>query len=315
VLLNQGDGTFAPAVTYPTGPGTFPKHVEVGDITGDGVVDLVTANQDSLDGTDVTVFAGLGDGTFDAGTSYAACERPHQAAIGDIDGDGANDVVVACWGCDVVSVLRNDGTGALGAPEDVTAAWAPHSLVLRDFDGDGDLDLATAALGDNRLAVSLNAGDGTFGPPALLWPGLAPHNLVSEDLDGDGAWDLVVTSQNQDVVGVLMGNGDGTFADATFLPVGSVPKATAIGDVDGDGIDDLVTANTHGNYPDGSDPTTLTVLLGNGDGTFEPGFTLDNDLSPFSVAIADLNGDGTNEIATANWHSNDVKVWSRVTTP
>jgi hypothetical protein len=104
-------------------------------------------------------------------------------------------------------------------------------------------------------------------------------------------------------------------AIATFLPVGSVPKATAIGDVDGDGNDDLVTANTHGNYPDGSDPNTLTVLLGNGDGTFETGFTLANDLSPFSVAVADLNGDGTNEIATANWHSNDVKVWTRVTTP
>jgi hypothetical protein len=222
-------------------------------------------------------------------------------------------VVVACWGGDVVSVLRNDGVGGLGAPEDVPAAWAPHSLVLRDLDGDGDLDLVTAALGDNRLAVSLNAGDGTYGAPTLLWSGLGPHNVVSDDLDGDGFWDLVVTSEGQDVIGVLLGNGDGTFGDATFIPVGSVPKATSIGDVDGDGLADLVTANTHGNYPDGSAPTSLTVLLGNGDGTFDPGFALANDLSPFSVAIADLDADGTNEIATANWHSDDVKVWTRTT--
>lgn len=315
VLLNAGDGTFAPAATYPTGPGTFPKHVEVGDITGDGVLDLVSANQDSLDGTDVTVFAGLGDGTFAAGTAYAACERPHQTAIGDVDVDGDEDVVVACWGGGVVSVLRNDGTGTLGAPEDVPAAWAPHSLVLRDFDGDADLDLATAALGDNRLAVSLNAGDGTYGAPTLLWSGVGPHNLVADDLNADGAWDLVVTAQDDDVIGVLFGNGDGTFDDAVFTSVGSVPKATSVGDVDGDGLADLVTANTHGNYPDGSAPTSLTVLLGNGDGTFDPGFTLANDLSPFSVAIADLDGDGTNEIATANWHSDDVKVWTRQPQP
>lgn len=191
----------------------------MGDITGDGLLDLVSANQDALDGTDVTVFAGL------------------------------------------------------------------------------------------------NAGDGTYGAPSLLWSGLGPHNLVSDDLNGDGAWDLVVTAQNADVVGVLLGNGDGTFDDAVFTPMGSVPKATSVGDVDGDGRADLVTANTHGNYPDGSAPTSLTVLLGNGDGTFDPGFDLANDLSPFAVAIADLDGDGTNEIATANWHSDDVKVWTRHPAP
>jgi len=314
VLLNAGDGTYAPAVAYPTGPGTFPKHIEVGDVTGDGAVDLVSANQDSTDGTDVTVFAGVGDGTFAPGTAYGACERPHQTVLGDIDGDDDEDVVVACWGGGVVSVLRNDGAGVLGAPEDIPAAWAPHSLVLRDFDGDADLDLATAALGDNRLAVSLNAGDGTYGAPTLLWSGLGPHNVVSDDLDGDGFWDLVVTSQGQDLVGVLLGHGDGTFGDATFFPVGSVPKATSIGDVDGDGLADLVTANTHGNYPDGSAQTSLTVLLGEGDGTFAAGFDLANDLSPFSVAIADLDGDGGNEIATANWHSDDIKLWTRAAT-
>ena len=112
-------------------------------------------------------------------------------------------------------------------------------------------------------------------------------------------------------MGVLLGRGDGTFADGTFLPVGDVPKATAVGDVDGDGAADLVTANTHGNYPDGTTPTSLTVHLGRGDGTFVPAYTLANDLTPFSVTIADLDDDGASEIVTANWHSDDVKIWSR----
>ena len=307
VLLREGSG-YAPAVSYPTGPGTFPKHVEVGDLTGDGIVDLVTANQDSTSGQDVAVFAGVGDGTFGPAATYPACERPHQTALGDVDGDTDLDVVVACWGGAVVSVLRNDGSGVLGAPEDHTAADAPHSLVLRDFDGDADLDAAVAAFGDNRVAVLLGDGAGGFGAPTLLWSGLGPHNVVSGDLDGDGDADLVLTAQNDDAVGVLLGNGDGTFADAVFHDVGPAPKSSAIGDLDGDGDADLVTANTHGNYPDGSAPTTLTVLLGDGDGGFTPGFTLPNDLTPFSVAAADLDGDGTTDIAAADWHSDDVKV-------
>lgn len=310
VFLNTGDG-YAPADVYSTGPDTFPKHVEVGDITGDGVSDLVTANQDSTSGEDVTVFPGVGDGTFESGVSYEACSRPHQTALGDMDGNGSLDVMVACWGGSVVSVLLNDGEGGLSPNEDYATADAPHSLVLEDFDGDGDLDAAVAAFGDNRLAILPGNGDGTFGEATLLWAGLGPHNVVRGDLDGDGNVDLVVTAENDDSVAVLLGNGDGTFADAVFYDVGSTPKATAIGDLDGDGTDDLVTANTHGNYPDGSTPTTLTVSLGNGDGTFEEGFTLENDLTPFSVAVGDLYGDGTNAIASANWHSGDVKVWRR----
>jgi hypothetical protein len=120
-----------------------------------------------------------------------------------------------------------------------------------------------------------------------------------------------VTAQTDNAVGVLLGHGDGTFAEAVFHPVGPVPKASALGDLNGDGKLDLVTANTHGNYPAGSAPTDLTVLLGDGAGGFSPGFTLANDLTPFNVTVADLNGDGTVDIASANWHSGDVKVHYR----
>ena len=310
VLLRTGTGPsgYAPAASYPTGAGTFPKHVEVGDLTGDGVLDLVTANQDSTTGQDVTVFPGLGDGTFGAAVTYGACSRPHQTALGDLDGDTDLDVMVACWGGSVVSVLRNGGGGVLGAPVSFPAADAPHSLVLRDLDGDSDLDAAVAAFGDNRLAVLLNDGMGTFGPPSLLWSGLGPHNVVSGDVDADGDADLVVTAQNDNAVGVIRSNGDGTFADAEFYGVGLAPKATAVGDLDGDGDLDLVTANTHGNYPNGSTPTSLTVLLGTGTGTFTPGYTLPNDLTPFNLTIADLDANGKTDLATANWHSSDVKI-------
>jgi hypothetical protein len=314
VFLNTADG-YADGEAYSTGAGTFPKHVEVGDITGDGVADLVTANQDAPAGSDVTVFPGTGDGSFGAGVPYEACDRAHQTAVGDLNGDGSLDVVVACWGGGVISALLNDGAGNLDPPEDFTAADAPHSLVLEDFDDDGDLDTAVAAYGDNRLAVLDGNGDGTFAEPTLLWSGLGPHNVVSGDHNDDANVDLVVTAENDAAVGVILGNGDGSFADAVFYDVGPSPKATAIGDLDGDGIDDLVSADTHGNYPDGSTPTTLTALLGQGDGTFAEGFTFANDLTPFSVTIADLDGTGNNAVVSANWHSDDLKIWRREPAP
>ena len=88
-----------------------------------------------------------------------------------------------------------------------------------------------------------------------------------------------------------------------------MPKASAIGDLNGDGKLDLAVANTDDNYPSGSAPTSFTVLLGNGAGAFTQGTVVSDDLTPFSIAIADLNGDGKNDVATANWHSGDVKVF------
>ena len=209
-----------------------------------------------------------------------------------------------------MSVLLNSGdaSGTLEAKVDYPTGAGARSLVLRDFDGDGDRDIAEACLESGRVAVLKNSGTGTFGPAALTAFG-APHNVTSADLNGDGRLDLVVTSESSNAVGIMLGNGDATFQGPVSYSVGNTPKATSIGDLDGDGKLDLATANTSGNYPNGSAPTTVTILLGSGSGTFSPGATLAANLTPFSVAIADLNGDGKNDLATANWHSGDVKVF------
>ena len=110
---------------------------------------------------------------------------------------------------------------------------------------------------------------------------------------------------------VLLGNGNATFATPVSYSVGVVPKGSAIGDVNGDGKLDIVTANTSNNYPSGSAPTSFTVLTGSGTGTFTSAGTFADDLTPFAVAIGDINGDGKKDVVTANWHSNDVKVFRR----
>lgn len=308
VAFGNGDGSFGGMTSYPTGAGTFPKYVAVSDLDGDGIDDLVTANQDSPAGEDVTVFRGTGGGGFSVVGAFEACDRTHEVEIADATGDGIRDVVAACWGGDVMAVLPGDGTGALGAPAFFPAGNAGHSLSAADFDGDGDTDVAVAAYGSNRVMVLLGDGAGGFAPPVEYWSGLGPHNLQRGDVTGDGVDDLVVTAELSDAIGVLRGRGDGTFAETEFHAVGPRPKASVLADMNGDGIVDIVSANTHGNYPNGSTPTSVTLLRGTGGGAFAAGESIPVSLTPFAVAAGDLNGDGRRDLLTANWHSGDVAV-------
>ncbi|WP_162136355.1 FG-GAP-like repeat-containing protein, partial [Zavarzinella formosa] len=150
----------------------------------------------------------------------------------------------------------------------------------------------------------LGAGDGTFAPaPGSPVPvGQSPNSVVIGDVNGDGKPDLVAANAYDGTVSVLLGNGDGTFAPApgSPVPVGSGPDSVSVVDVNGDGKPDLVTANR--------DDSNVSVLLGNGDGTFAPAAYFTPGDHPYSVAIGDVNGDGKPDIVTANYGSGNVSV-------
>jgi hypothetical protein len=308
VALGNGTGTFAAAQQYDTGPGTFPKYAQLVDVDGDGVLDIVSANQESTSGLDVSVLRGAGDGTFDAPQTYGACHKPHEVEVADFDGDGVRDIAVACWGGDVVALLRGLGDGTFGPPVMHSGGNAGHSLVSADFDGDGHLDLAVAAYQSNSAAVLINDGEGGFAPPVLYPSGSGPHNIQLTDLDADGLADLLVTAELSDAASVLYGRGDGTFEPAVLVDVAHRPKAAFAADFDGDGVLDIVTANTHGNYPNGTTPTSVSILYGDGARGFGRRVDVPVSLTPFAVTVADLAGAGHPHILTANWHSGDVVV-------
>jgi hypothetical protein len=304
VLLGRGDRTFAASLRYPTG--TAPKHAAVADLDGDGVLDLVTANQDSDSDQDVSVLLGRANGGFDAALHFGACQNPHYVAVGDFDGDGVPDLTVACWGQDEIAVLLGVGDGTFAPMTLHFSGSSPHALVTADFDGDGHVDIAVANLGASNVGLHLGNGDGTFAPVVGHAVGSSPHGIAVGDLNGDGVPDLVTTNQADDDVSVLLGLGDGTFVRADY-PSGPVPKGVAIGDLDGDGILDLVTANSHGNHPSGSTPTTISVLLGDGAGFAAP-LSYSSNLTPFAIALDDLDDDGHVDVVSANWHSGDAVV-------
>ncbi len=335
VLLGKGDGTFRAAVAYGSG-GINASFVAVTDLNHDGKPDLIVANQCATsnnctlaNGT-VGVLLGNGDGTFQGAIAYdAGAYGSNSVAVGDVNGDGNLDLIVAnqCEGegdygntsCanGSVAVMLGNGNGTFQpAATYASGGYAALSLALGDVNGDGKPDLVVTNSsvsgsnnGNGTVAVLLGNGNGTFQAAAIYGPGgFQAEALATGDVNGDGTADLVIANRcasssncESGGVSVLLGNGDGTFrAPGVYTSGGNTAYSLAVADLNGDGKLDLVVANnciSSSNCANG----TVGVLLGNGNGTFQPAVSYaSGGYYAISVAVADVNGDGKPDLVVAN---------------
>ncbi len=153
------------------------------------------------------------------------------------------------------------------------------------------------------LVMASEAGAGALFSRSFA-AGDNPISVAVADLNGDGVPDLVTAnSTGGGELNVLLGNGDGTFQAAVSFAPGISPWSVAVADINGDSVPDLVTAN-----PFNHNHNDVSVLLGNGDGSFQtPIFFMAGDRT-FFVAVADLDGDNRPDLVTANVNSDDVSV-------
>src|SRR5262249_42623588 len=168
---------------------------------------------------------------------------------------------------------------------------------------DGKPDLVTG--NDSAVSVLLGDGDGSFQTPKTVRVGDGFTSVAVADFNGDGKPDLAVVNEaysGQGRVSVLLGNGDGTFRTQKNFDVGNRPGAVAAADLNGDGIPDLLVANygTIGNL----DGNSVSVLLGDGDGTFQPQRGVTVGAYPKAIAVVDLNGDGKPDLVAVNTGAN-----------
>lgn len=217
VLLNSGDGTLAPDVTYASesAAGLGPVSVTVADLNGDGRPDIIAANANS--GT-VSVLSNKGDGTFAAPVIYPAGIRPVAVAVGDLNGDGFPDLVVADASGNSVLVLLNKGDGSFAAPVSLIVGSHPVALSLADVDGDGQLDIIVADQGDNTIAVLSGHGDGSFAAAAFHQTGAQPGWIAAEDLKGTGLLDLVSDNYSDGSVSLFANTGRGFMDQQQLFP-------------------------------------------------------------------------------------------------
>jgi predicted phosphodiesterase len=301
ILLGNGDGSFQPPVSYDVG--TSPDDIVAADFDGDGRTDLAVVNAD--DGT-VSVLLGNGDGTFQDQVTYDVGASPFALVSGDFNGDGHIDLATANNGDHDVSILLGNGDGTFQEQAAYPVGQLPFALDVGDFNGDGHIDLATANNGDHDVSILLGNGDGTFREQTTYQAGQHPVSVVSGDFNRDGRTDLAVANYLDRDVSILLGRGDGTFQAQTTYPVGYHPFALAAGDFNGDGRTDLAVSNNGTTFNSGAHD--VSILLGRGDGSFQPQVAYRVGVSPVDIVAADYNGDKRTDLAVVNQSWNDVSV-------
>jgi len=246
---------------------------------------------------------------------YPVGLSPIAVAVADFNGDGAQDLAVANYDSDDVSIFLGTGTGEfldLGFTFPVAAG--PFEIKAVDVNGDGRPDLVSSAENDDLVSVLLNEGDGFFAEVQNFdCQGAAPEGLVVADFTGDGRPDIAVVNNFDETVSILRGVGDGTFVFLNQVVTGAAPMGLGVGDLDGDGNLDLVAANTAG----GDDANgSLSILKGRGDGSFllEPEFLLpeicgDVGCLPVAVAVQDFDRDGRADMVVVNQDGDSLGVF------
>jgi len=317
IFLGNGDGTFTfQSIVYSSGGGA----IIAADFNKDGKSDLGVVDTFALNPelNSVTILLGNGDGTFQAPSSYAMGAYPAAIVAGDFNGDSQPDLAIANANCPLgigpnfaftsctagsVTVLLGEGQGLFGGtPVGASAAGiAPVFLLPVDLNGDGKPDVVVVNQGDDTVSVLLGNGDGTFKPQTTYPTGHFPASVQAGDFNGDGKMDLAVVDQvcattanscSAGAVSILLGKGDGTFLPRTDFTVGLTPDTVVVGDFNGDGKLDLAVGNNGlqlGN--------TVSVLLGNGDGTFRTPVNYTVAGAPLAMVVGDFNKDGKLDLA------------------
>ncbi len=298
-MRGRADQSYFDLPGPPVAVGTSPVGLASGDIDGDGVRDLVVANEgaDSAPGS-LSVLHGNGDGTF----TVLLQDDPDEpgmlvpnlttdlgsvaVAIGRLNGDAHPDVAVLNERSNSLSLFTGDGGGGFTPAGTLPTGAAPKDFALVDLNGDGRLDLVMAVGNEDAVSVQFGNGDLTFQPQSNHFVGTVPNQVALGDLDEDGALDLVVSNSRSGDISVLLGDGAGGFGPVRTYVADAEPQALTLDDLNDDGLIDAVAA-TQG----GDDGPSVAILRNRGDGTLHAALDIPASNGPSALAVADVDDD------------------------
>jgi len=285
-----------PAISFdqiPLVSGVAPNSVVTADLNNDGKLDLIASN---VTNSRVSILLGNGNGTFQTRVNYPVAESPQAIVVVDLNNDGNLDLAVSTGG--FVSVLLGKGDGTFEKHTDYSTGGVQGlSITAGDFNEDGNVDLAVALSSGAKAAVLLGNGDGTLQGPVLYTAGSdRAFGITTGDFNRDGKLDLAVGVFLDSAVAILFGNGDGTFQETVEIPTAPGAQSVVAGDFDGDGNLDLAVKTGGG----GGIGPEISVLIGNGDGTFQPHRDCPARPGSFGITSADLNGDNQLDLVVPN---------------
>ncbi len=260
------------------------------DVDNDGIPDLIVAC-----GRRLTVYLGVGNGTFLVGNSYEITSDAISIKVADMNGDGNLDIVIVGSSNDFspgyITVLLGNGDGTFQSSSTrFFVQQNPSDLALADVNRDGVPDAIVANEGSSSVSVLFGNGDGTFQTQQVFATDPGPTSIAVGDFITQGTTDIV-TGTNSGRLDIFRGNGDGVFQPIAMYPEGSVPKAIVVGDFNGDGKLDVASGDCGSN--------TVSIFLGQGDGTFFPPISYGVTGCPYALALGDFDGNGVQDFAVA----------------
>lgn len=317
VFLQDEAGVLQPPVSYQTS-GTYtsrPESVDIGDVTGDGLADVVVG----LDDAGIEVFPQLPDGTLGASILYATADG-HKIRVGDLNNDGRLDVAGIGWGTDTATVFTQNAAGTFDGPAVYAVTHSGYEdLEIGDVTGDGLNDIVVMSgqlYATPNIGVLAQHAAGGFDAPAYYSVGqnILTRGVGVGDANGDGLNDVVVTyggNQPASHIGVFTQNASGTLNAVVSYPAYDIPEPIDVVDLDLDGRADVTTA--HGGWQ------RLGVFRQTETGTLATEelhqIPYASHYNPHGLDIGDINGDRSPDVVLADYNNGLIVLYNTTEAP
>ena len=301
VLIGKGNGGFDSPATYRVG--SNPVSIALGDVDEDGIPDLVVTNQGS---NSFSILGGNTDGTFRSSLDYVAGKGPLAAVTGDFYGSGHLDLAIINNASQTISLPLGNGDGTFRAARAYSVELQPKAVAFGNLTGGKSSDLVVTnfcgsdtACGKGGTVSVMAATENGYHLASTYSLGSGPVAVALLDVDSDKNLDIVALNRSDKTISILLGLGGGSFQQQFTLPLAEAPVAFAVGDFNHDGKTDLAVLGDCGSAKC-SQPGTLEILYGTGDGGFHSAIAYLVDYTPTAIAVGDLNKDKNLDILVSN---------------